>query len=244
MDHLLFCVNHEEKIAKKHCKQCDQNLCNECVFDLHIEHHTEIDKIEYSMDTKQVKYSQILSEEINAVVEKTMKELKPKISQLILEKTEEYIKSHKNLQLKLNQPKEKKPPLKEEKQNEHKIHTQKNVQPPVKDNKMQHPAKENKIQNPAKENKIQNPAKENKIQHPAKENKIQPPAKENKIQPPVKETKNTLQNQVISEKPKPKINDRSKMFEPKKEVFKKEETKKIIKKKIGDRAKMFEQNMG
>ena len=223
MDHLLFCVNHEEKIAKKHCKQCDQNLCNECVFDLHIEHHTEIDKIEYSMDTKQVKYSQILSEEINAVVEKTMKELKPKISQLILEKTEEYIKSHKNLQLKLNQPKEKKPPLKEEKQNEHKIHTQKNVQPPVKDNKMQHPAKENKIQNPAKENKIQHPAKENKIQ------------------PPVKETKNTLQNQVISEKPKPKINDRSKMFEPKQDVFTKAETKKKINTKISDRAKLFEQ---
>ena len=52
MDHLLFCVNHPEKIAKRHCNKCDQNLCNECVFDSHIEHHEEIKKLEYSIDIK------------------------------------------------------------------------------------------------------------------------------------------------------------------------------------------------
>ena len=215
MDHLLFCVNHQEKIAKKHCKQCDQDLCNECVFDSHIEHHTEIDKIEYSIDTKQVKYSKILAEELNAVIEKAMNDLKPKIYNLVLEKTEEYIKDHKNLQLKLNQPKDEKPQLKEEKQNDKKVQAHKNVQPPV---------NENKIQPPVKENKIQHPVKENKIQHPEKE------------------TKANLQNQIISEKPKSSINDRSKMFEPKKDEFKKEETKRNVKKKIGDLAKLYEQN--
>ena len=50
MDYLLFCVNHPEKIAKRHCNKCDQDLCNECVFDSHIEHHEEIAKIEYSID--------------------------------------------------------------------------------------------------------------------------------------------------------------------------------------------------
>jgi hypothetical protein len=217
MDHLLFCVNHPEKIAKKHCKQCDQDLCNECVFDSHIEHHTEIDKIEYSIDTKQVKYSKILAEELNAVIEKTMNDLKPKIYKKVLEKTEEYIKDHKNLQLKLNQPKDEKPQLKEEKQNGKKVQAHKNVQPPV---------KENKIQPPVKENKIQHPVKENKIQHPEKE------------------TKNTFQKQVISEKHKSKINDRANMFEPKKDKFKKEETKKVVKKTISDRAKIFEQKTG
>ena len=223
MDHLLFCVNHEEKIAKKHCKQCDQNLCNECVFDLHIEHHTEIDKIEYSMDTKQVKYSQILSEEINAVVEKTMKELKPKISQLILEKTEEYIKSHKNLQLKLNQPKEKNPyapHVKEEKHNDKKPHGKEeekhnDKKPLVKEEK--HIEKKPLV----KEEKPKN---------------VQAPGKDKK------NTHETLKNQAIPEKPKPKINDRSKMFEPKQDVFKKAETKKKVNTKISERAKMFEQN--
>ena len=35
MEHLLFCVNHPEKIAKRHCNKCDKNLCDECVFDTH-----------------------------------------------------------------------------------------------------------------------------------------------------------------------------------------------------------------
>ena len=109
MDHLLFCNNHPEKIAKRHCKKCDQNLCNDCVFESHVEHHTEIEKIEYSIDTKQVKYSEFLSKEINAIIEKTLKDLKPQLYKAILEKTEEFIKNHKNLQLKLNQPKDKKP---------------------------------------------------------------------------------------------------------------------------------------
>ena len=51
MEHLLFCVNHPEKIAKRHCNKCDQNVCNECVFDSHIEHHEEIKKLEYTIDT-------------------------------------------------------------------------------------------------------------------------------------------------------------------------------------------------
>ena len=108
MDHLLFCVNHPEKIAKRHCNKCDQNLCNECVFDSHIEHHEEIAKLEYSIDTQKDNFSQILSKDIKLLVEKALNDLKPEINKLVLEKTEQYIKDHKNLQLKLNNIQEKK----------------------------------------------------------------------------------------------------------------------------------------
>jgi hypothetical protein len=118
MDCLLFCVNHPEKIAKRHCNKCDQDLCNECVFDSHIEHHEEIAKIEYSIDIKKDNFSKILSKEIESIIEKSLNDLKPEIKKLVLEKTEEYIKDHKNLHLKLNNIHEKKPvnlPKKEEK---------------------------------------------------------------------------------------------------------------------------------
>ena len=108
MDHLLFCVNHPEKIAKRHCNKCDQNVCNECVFDSHIEHHTEITKIEYAIDTKQNHFSQILSKEIKAIIDKSLESLKPEIYKAVQKKTEEYIKEHKNLNLKLNLTKDKK----------------------------------------------------------------------------------------------------------------------------------------
>ena len=108
MDHLLFCVNHPEKIAKRHCNKCDQNLCNECVFDSHVEHHEEIEKLQYSIDTKKENFSQILSKDIKFIIDKTLNDLKPEIYKLVLEKTEQYIKDHKNLQLKLNNIQEKK----------------------------------------------------------------------------------------------------------------------------------------
>ena len=107
MDHLLFCVNHPEKIAKRHCNKCDQNVCNECVFDSHIEHHKEINKIEYTIDTKQNHFSQILSKEIKSIIDKSLEDLKPQIYKSVQKKTEEYIKEHKNMELKLNLPKEK-----------------------------------------------------------------------------------------------------------------------------------------
>ena len=108
MDHLLFCVNHPEKIAKRHCNKCDQNVCNECVFDSHIEHHTEITKIEYAIDTKQNHFSQILSKEIQSIIDKSLDDLKPQIYNLVQKKTEEYLKENKNLDLKSNLTKDKK----------------------------------------------------------------------------------------------------------------------------------------
>ena len=51
------------------------------------------------------------------IVEKSLNDLKPQIYKKVLEKTEEYIKDHKNLQFKLNRSKEKKqtnPPIKKE----------------------------------------------------------------------------------------------------------------------------------
>ena len=101
MENLLFCVNQPEKIAKRHCKKCDQDLCNSCVFDSHIEHHKEIEKISYSIDYKKEKITKLLSKNIELIIDQNLKDLKPKIYKLVLEKTEEYIKGHKNLQLKL-----------------------------------------------------------------------------------------------------------------------------------------------
>ena len=142
MDHPLFCVNHPEKIAKRHCNKCDQNVCNECVFDSHIEHHKEITKLEYAIDTKQNHFSQFLSKEIKSIIDKSLEDLKPEIYQAIQKKTEEYIKEHKNLELKLNLPKD----SKTHNQNIHKEHKeQKPHQPNThKENKEKKENKESK----------------------------------------------------------------------------------------------------
>ena len=110
MDHLLFCDKHPEKIAKRNCKKCNQNLCNECVFDSHIEHHEEITKLEYSIDTKKTNFADLLSKDIKTIIDQTLEDLKPKIYHEVKKKTEEYIKTHKNLQLKINSNKTN-PPL-------------------------------------------------------------------------------------------------------------------------------------
>ena len=110
MDQLLFCDNHPEKIAKRNCKKCNQNLCNECVFEFHIEHHEEITKLKYSIDTKKTNFTEILSKDIKLIIDKTLEDLKPKIYNEVLKKREEYIKSHKNLQLKINSNKTNPPP--------------------------------------------------------------------------------------------------------------------------------------
>ena len=66
-----------------------------------IKHHGEISKLEYSIDTKKDNFSQILSKDLKLLIEKTLNDLSPEINKLVLEKTEQYIKNHKNLQLKL-----------------------------------------------------------------------------------------------------------------------------------------------
>ena len=105
MENLLFCANHPGKIAKKHCNRCDLNLCNECIFESHIEHHEEITKIEYLINTKQNKVPEFLSKEIKLIIDKSFNDLKPQIYQLVEKETEQYIKDHKSLQLKVNQSK-------------------------------------------------------------------------------------------------------------------------------------------
>ena len=103
MDHLLFCDSHPEKIAKRHCKKCKKDLCNECIFDSHIEHHEEITKIEYKIDIKKTRFTDDITKDIKLIIDKALDELKPKIQEEVLKKTQEYIKQHKNLQLKINQ---------------------------------------------------------------------------------------------------------------------------------------------
>ena len=104
LDHLLFCANHPEKIAKRHCKKCNQDICNECVFDLHIEHHPEITKINYLIDNRSEKFTYTISEQIKEIINKSLEALKPQICQIVLDKTKEYINVHKNLQLKASVP--------------------------------------------------------------------------------------------------------------------------------------------
>ena len=104
LDHLLSCANHPEKIAKRHCKKCNQDICNECVFDLHIEHHKEITKINYTIDNRSEEFTNKISEEIKEIINKSLESLKPQICQIVLDKTKEYINIHKNLQLKSGIP--------------------------------------------------------------------------------------------------------------------------------------------
>lgn len=104
LDHLLFCANHPEKIAKRHCNKCNQDVCNECVFDLHIEHHPEITKINYLIDNKSERFTYAISEEIKKIINDSLEALKPQICELVLNKTKDYINTHKNLQLKASVP--------------------------------------------------------------------------------------------------------------------------------------------
>ena len=96
MEEPLFCLNHPEKIAKRHCNKCDQNICNDCVFDYHIDHYQDVNKINYSIDIRPKNFSQMLSKELKDIIEKSLSELKPQICKLILEKTENYIQNNNN----------------------------------------------------------------------------------------------------------------------------------------------------
>lgn len=102
MDHVLFCANHPEKIAKRHCNKCNQDICNECVFESHIEHHSEVNKIEYNVENKSELFSRLISDDIQSIVDNTLQSLKPQIYKMILEKTKQYVDEHKNLQLKVS----------------------------------------------------------------------------------------------------------------------------------------------
>ena len=96
----LFCSNHLKKHAKKHCSQCNLDLCNECALDLHIDHYSSLSKIDYAPTKKFLNYSDLLCEEIKRILNDSLDGLSSSIYSNILGNAkkglEEYKKNERN----------------------------------------------------------------------------------------------------------------------------------------------------
>ena len=99
----IFCSNHSKKHAKKHCNQCNLDLCNECALDQHISHYKSLQKIDYSSKKKILNYSDMLCEEIRKILNNSFDDMTIKVYKNVQEKALNYMKSHpKNEPKKIN----------------------------------------------------------------------------------------------------------------------------------------------
>ena len=120
----IFCSNHLKKHAKKHCGQCNLNLCNECALDLHIDHYSSLSKIDYAPKKKFLNYSELLCEEIKKIINGSLDGLSSSIYANLLENAKKGLEEYKKNER--NKPKPKflnvlKKEIKKEKEKEEKI---------------------------------------------------------------------------------------------------------------------------
>jgi len=122
MEQIIPCSAHPKKIAKRHCNKCNVDICNECVFQSHIEHHKEINKINYAIYPNTAAFNEYLTQEIKKMISSELKNLEETLLKLAAEKTSDYILRHTNLSYKVskgagapNQSKDFRPPPREEK---------------------------------------------------------------------------------------------------------------------------------
>ncbi len=94
----LFCSKHSHKHAKKHCIKCNENLCNECALDFHIEHYPSLQKLKYNSKQKYLNYSNLLCEEIKKLLNDSLNDvtlqLNTKIKNRAKNNLEEYKKKN------------------------------------------------------------------------------------------------------------------------------------------------------
>ncbi len=99
----VFCSNHSKKHAKKHCNQCNLDLCNECALDQHISHYKSLQKIDYSSKKNILNLSDMLCEEIRKILNNSFDDMTIKVYKNVQEKALNYMKSYpKNEPKKIN----------------------------------------------------------------------------------------------------------------------------------------------
>jgi len=102
MEEIIYCANHQKKIAKRHCNKCNVDICNECVIQSHVEHHNDIQKITYSINPKTTAFNDFINKEIQTLVKKELKNMEEHLLKLVTEKTADYIKNQKSISLKVS----------------------------------------------------------------------------------------------------------------------------------------------
>ena len=92
----IFCSNHSNKGAKKHCGQCNLDLCNECALDLHIDHYKSLEKIENCIKNKYLIYKEALDQEIKNILNNTADDISLKVYNNVQEKALKNYNEYKN----------------------------------------------------------------------------------------------------------------------------------------------------
>ena len=92
----IFCSNHSNKGAKKHCGQCNLDLCNECALDQHIDHYKSLEKIENCIKNKYLIYKEALDQEIKKILNNTADEISLKVYNNVQEKALKNFNEYKN----------------------------------------------------------------------------------------------------------------------------------------------------
>ena len=94
----IFCSNHSQKFAKRHCNKCNLDLCNECALDNHIDHYKSLQKLKYIPKKKFLNYSEILSEEIKKIINNSLNDFSSQIYNNISEKAIKSLEDYKKKQ--------------------------------------------------------------------------------------------------------------------------------------------------
>ena len=92
----IFCSNHSNKGAKKHCGQCNLDLCNECALDQHIDHYKSLEKIENCIKNKYLIYKEALDQEIKKILNNTADDISLKVYNNVQEKALKNFNEYKN----------------------------------------------------------------------------------------------------------------------------------------------------
>ena len=94
MENDLFCSSHPKKHAKKHCIQCNLDLCNECALDFHIKHYQSLQKLNYNSKKKFFNYSELLCEEIKRILNHSLNDASLKLYNEIQNKAKINLKEY------------------------------------------------------------------------------------------------------------------------------------------------------
>jgi hypothetical protein len=103
MEEIFYCANHPQKIAKRHCYNCKKDLCNECVFESHIDHYKDLTKIGYATIPKISSFTDEVGKEIRKILSREVKRLQDLIYKVVVEKTSEFIRTKNKTQFNFGQ---------------------------------------------------------------------------------------------------------------------------------------------
>ena len=92
----IFCSNHSQKFAKRHCNQCNVDLCNECALEFHISHHQSLKKIENNAKNKVLDFSNLIREELVKIIDNSLHDISSQIIRNVQESAVKMLEEYKN----------------------------------------------------------------------------------------------------------------------------------------------------